>query len=462
MTAMMSLAQAAEAMAAAFLGDGTREFTGVSTDTRSVKKGDLFIALEGPNFDAHSLLAQAREKGAVAAVVHRCVDDELAQLMVSDTRLALGHLAAAWRQQYPGKLVAVTGSNGKTTVKEMLASIFAQSGEVLATVGNFNNDIGMPLTLLNLRPQHDYGVIEMGANHMGEIAYLTSLARPDVALVNNVAGAHIEGFGSLENIAKAKAEIWQGLVAGGVAVINVDDQFSPGWRKLLGDRETVSFGRHGDVCLVESQGFCWHDGRFVNTFTMDTVKGSLAINLPLAGEHNVNNAMAATAVALAAGVTLEAIKQGLEKMTPVKGRLQAKASLWGQLIIDDSYNANPDSTQAAISVLANMAGEQILVLGDMGELGPEAEQKHRQIGLIAKQKKISALFAVGSLSRQAAQGYGDGALWFETREELTLALTMYLSKKNQAVTVLVKGSRGSAMDKVVDELVVPVVIAEGT
>jgi len=461
MSAMMSLAQAAKAMSASFSGDGALMMSGVSTDTRSLKQGDLFIALEGPNFDAHTLLAQAREKGAVAAVVHRDIDDELLQLNVADTRLALGQLAAAWRQQFQGQLVAVTGSNGKTTVKEMLASIFAQSGQVLATSGNFNNDIGMPLTLLNLRPQHDYAVIEMGANHMGEIAYLTALAQPQVALVNNVGGAHIEGFGSLENIAKAKAEIWQGLVDGGVAVINIDDQFAPQWLAGLNHRPRLTFGNNGDVSLQANQGFCWRNERFANRFTLQTPEGMLDIDLPLAGEHNVKNAMAAAAVALAVGVGLNTIKHGLEIMLPVKGRLQAKSSRWGQLVLDDSYNANPASVKAAIHVLAAMAGEKILVLGDMGELGPEAAAMHHQVGCIATQEKIDRLFAVGELSRQCAAGFGEGAQWFATREALIQALNAYLSETSQAVTVLVKGSRGSAMDKVVDELVVPVAVKEG-
>jgi len=460
MSAMMTLQQAAKALDAVINSAGDVTFSGVSTDTRTLQSGDLFVALQGPNFDANTLLAQARDKGAVAAVVGRAVDDALPQLQVADTRLALGQLAADWRRQFQGKVVAVTGSNGKTTVKEMLAAILAQRGEVLATAGNLNNDIGMPLTLLRLRKEHRYAVIEMGANHVGEIAYLTSLARPDVAVVNNVAGAHTEGFGSLENIAKAKAEIWQGLADDGVAVVNVDDGFASDWLTLLADRLKLTFGTGADVSLLSQDGFVWNGERFANAFSLNTPVGQLDVQLPLAGQHNVANAMAATAAAIALDVPLTAIKAGLEQMVPVKGRLQPKTSAYGQLLLDDSYNANPTSVRAAIEVLATLAGETILVLGDMAELGAEAEALHRELGGFAKAQKIDALYGVGQMSRHTVDGFGQGAHWFETQAQLNGALSQYLADGHQA-TLLVKGSRSAAMDKVVDALQSTVTVGEG-
>ncbi len=454
---MMTLAQAATALACeAPAGDAG--FSGVSTDTRTLRSGDLFIALDGPNFDAHSLLAGARQKGAVAAVVSRPVDDALPQLQVADTRLALGQLAAAWRAGFKGCLVAITGSNGKTTVKEMVASILGCRGEVLATAGNFNNDIGMPLTLLRLRPQlHRYAVIEMGANHKGEIGYLSRLARPDVALITNAAAAHLAGFGSLDDVAQAKGEIWQGLARGGVAVVNADDHYARYWNTLVSDYKVIHFGAEADVALKSGAARPpeqrLSQGRFRNQFTLATPLGDVAISLQLAGQHNVWNAMAATAVAIAAGADLADVAQGLGRMRPVKGRLQPRISAWGQLLIDDSYNANPHSVAAAIDLLGQMAGESILALGDMAELGDEAAQQHHQVGELAARRGVDRVFACGPLCREAVAGFGRGGQWFETREELIKALASYLAERGEDLTVLVKGSRSAAMEQVVDSLV---------
>ncbi|HGX93634.1 MAG TPA: UDP-N-acetylmuramoyl-tripeptide--D-alanyl-D-alanine ligase [Candidatus Tenderia sp.] len=453
MSEMMSLAQAASVLGCD-VAAGEIGFSGVSTDTRTLRSGDLFIALDGPNFDAHTLLASARQKGAVAAVVNRPVDDPLVQLPVADTRLALGCLAAAWRERFNGRLVAITGSNGKTTVKEMVASILSCRGEVLATAGNFNNDIGMPLTLLRLRPaQHHYAVIEMGANHKGEIAYLSRLARPDVALVTNAAAAHLAGFGSLDDVARAKGEIWQGLKPGGVAVINADDRYADEWNALVAGDKVIHFGLEADVALKCDAGACVARGQFRNQFTLATPLGDVDISLQLTGQHNVTNAMAATAVAIAAGADLAEVAQGLARMRPVKGRLQPRISAWGQLLIDDSYNANPDSVGAAIDVLGQMAGEKILVLGDMAELGDGADEQHRQVGALAAQRGVNGLLATGPLCRQAVKGFGCHGQWFETKEELIKALASYLAKSSDTVTVLVKGSRSAAMEQVIDSLV---------
>ena len=450
---MMTLAQAAQALASK-TSSGEIGISGVSTDTRTLRSGDLFIALQGPNFDAHTMLAKAREKGAVAAVVSRSVDDELPQLLVNDTREALGKLASFWRAQFKGCLVAITGSNGKTTVKEMLASILSCKGEVLATAGNFNNDIGMPLTLLRLRPnQHQFAVIEMGANHSGEIAYLSKLAKPDVAIVNNAAAAHLAGFGSIEEVAQAKGEIWQGLGRSGIAVINADDAFADYWNGLVTDHKVIHFGAEADVALKSAKGAGVAQGKFSNQFTLATPKGDVDINLQLAGHHNIFNAMAATAVAIAAGADLGEVKEGLSRMRPVKGRLHSRISAWGQLLIDDSYNANPQSVGAAIEVLAQVQGERILVLGDMAELGEEAAHLHYQAGALAEKQGIDRLYATGSLSREAVNGFGDGGEWFETQEELIKTLANYLAEGSDAVTVLVKGSRSAAMERVIEALV---------
>ncbi len=449
---MMTLAQAA-AVLGCDVADKEGGFSGVSTDTRTLRSGDLFVALDGPNFDAHALLADARAKGAVAAVVNRRVDDALSQLLVADTRRALGQLAAAWRARFDGRLVAITGSNGKTTVKEMVASILGCRGEVLATAGNFNNDIGMPLTLLRLRPElHQYAVIEMGANHSGEIAYLSQLAQPDVALVNNAAAAHLAGFGSLDDVAQAKGEIWQGLGRDGIAVINADDHYVDYWRSLVVGHKVIHFGSEADVALKRQATAGVTRGQFRNQFTLTTPLGDVDVSLQLAGRHNVFNAMAATAVAIAAGADLANVAQGLGRMRPVAGRLQPRISAWGGLLIDDSYNANPESVGAAIDVLGQLAGKKVLVLGDMAELGDDAAQQHHRVGALAAHSGIDQLFATGPLCREVVQGFGGGQ-WFETRDELVSALTTYLVDSQGAVAVLVKGSRSAVMEQVVDALV---------
>ncbi len=421
----------------------------VSSDTRDLPPGCLFVALKGPRFDGHAFAAQALENGAAAVMVAADAGLDVAPaLLVEDTRLGLGRLAAWHRSRMPAKVAAITGSNGKTTVKEMLAAICAAAaGEnaVLATAGNLNNDIGMPLTLLRLTPEHRYAAIEMGMNHSGEIAYLTELARPDVALVNNALRAHLEGLGSVEAIARAKGEIYAGLKDDGIAIVNADDPHAEYWRGLAGGHKVLSFGR------AEGADVCIRGARDGNGVVLDTPLGRIETSLQVPGEHNLRNAAAATAAALALGIPPDAVARGLADYGGSKGRLQAHACILGATLIDDTYNANPDSVAAAIEVLAARPGQRILVLGDMGELGPDAAALHREVGERAAKAGIDRLLCLGDLSVNAARGFGQGlannaAMHFERIEELLAEIECAL---NVDVTVLVKGSRFMKMERVV-------------
>jgi len=440
----MRLHEAAEALGARWAGNDVM-LQGVSTDTRTLQAGQLFVALRGPHFDGHDYLAEAKAKGAAACMVEKPVANCPA-LIVSDTRLALGKLARAWRRRFAIPLIAVTGSNGKTTVKEMLASILVQQGNALATRGNLNNDIGLPLTLFRLDEQQASAVVEMGANHAGEIAYLTRLAEPDIAIITNAAPAHLEGFGSLEGVAKAKGEIFQGLGNHGTAIINADDRFAPLWRDLAKNNQQLTFGLHQPADISAH----WQAGDRGSQLRVTTPQGEMELHLALLGEHNVMNALAAIAAAQAAGMPLAVIKAGLERMQPVPGRLQLKPGRNGSRIIDDTYNANPASLAAAIQVLAGFAGQTILVLGDMGELGEDALSLHATAGRAAKAADIDALYSVGSMAQAAAQAFGEGAQSFTDQASAIAALQPKLTSH---VTVLLKGSRLSHMERVVDALV---------
>lgn len=441
---MMPLSEAAVATHGQVIGQDV-VFTSVGTDSRKLTAGQLFVALRGANFDGHDYAAQTLEQGAVAAMVS--TELELpAGLLVKDTRLALGDLAAHWRRKFDIPLAAITGSNGKTTVKEMLASILrAEAGGddlVLATEGNLNNDIGLPLTLLKLRSQHRYAVAEMGMNHMGEISYLTRIGRPTVALVNNATTAHVGELGSVEAIAQAKGEIFQGLVEDGVAVINVDDTFAPLWRMLSNPHRVMTFGLDmaADVSAdytIEAAG---------SRLRLKTPAGEIDVVLPTPGLHNVRNALAATTVALAMGASLQAIADGLAGFSGAKGRLQQKPGRNGALVIDDTYNANPASMKAAIDVLAAQAGTKLLVLGDMGELGDDAPKMHADIGAYAKQAGIAALYTLGELSQHMATAFGEGASRYDSPEALADVLGKAMDKNT---VVLVKGSRFMRMERVV-------------
>jgi UDP-N-acetylmuramoyl-tripeptide--D-alanyl-D-alanine ligase len=439
------LHEAARALNAQAVGPDV-EITSVSTDTRNLPAGCLFVALKGPRFDGHAFAAKALEAGAAAVMVEAGASLALpSALVVDDTRLALGRLAAWHRANLPARLVAITGSNGKTTVKEMVAAILAEEAgadAVLATSGNLNNDIGMPLTLLRLTPTHRYAVIEMGMNHPGELSYLTELARPDVALVNNALRAHLEGLGSVEAVARAKGEIYAGLKDDGIAIVNADDPHAPLWRAMASSNPTLSFGfaENADIRIqapVAGQ---------VQRLTLTTPQGAIETILRVPGRHNLRNAAAAAAAALALGASANSVAKGLAAYDGTKGRLQIHPCILGATLIDDTYNANPDSTLAAIQVLAERPGTRILVLGDMGELGTDAAALHREVGEKARAVGIERLLCLGEMSVYTAQGFGAGAMHFERVEELLAEIECALGAE---VTVLVKGSRFMKMERVV-------------
>ena len=425
-----------------------RSFDGVSTDTRTLREGDLFVALRGPNFDGHDYLEAARRLGAAGAMIERRADLDLATVEVSDTLRGLGELGRQWRLRCPARVIGITGSNGKTTLKEMTAAILARRGAVLATRGNLNNDIGVPLTLSRLRDE-PFAVIEMGANHMGEIAYLSDLVRPDIAVLNNAGRAHLEGFGSIEGVARAKAEIINGLDAGGVFVFNADDNFAGLWRELGRGFTQRTFGvmQPADVSSpAAAYEVVWEGSRFEARFLVQCEQGEIEMRLRLAGEHNRMNALAATAAGLAAGADLQDAAHALGELEPVAGRLCPVAGVNGSRLIDDSYNANPDSVIAALRVLAAAPGRQTLILGDLAELGGAARELHRQLGEHAAAFGIDRLLTVGRLSFNAGEAFRGEHRHYDDRRALVEALVDSLSAED---SVLVKGSRSAHMDEVV-------------
>lgn len=440
----MQLSEAARVLSARQIGADVG-FAGISTDSRTLTKGNLFVALTGPHFDGHDYVAQAAQHGAAAAAVTRELDAELPMIRVPDTRRALGQLAGHWRSQFAIPVVAVTGSNGKTTVKEMAAAILARRGPVLATHGNLNNDIGVPLTLAGLAPEHQAAVIEMGANHAGEIAYLAALAEPTVAVITNAAAAHLEGFGSLQGVAQAKGEIFSGLRQGGVAVVNADDAFADQWRKTAQPHRVIDFGLTASAQVRAAWQPEGVGARLDISFQGDTV----ALCLPLPGRHNVMNALAATAVAVALGMNLGEVAAVLASMAGVRGRLQVRERRDGLRVIDDTYNANPASLHAALEVVAAMPGECWLVLGDMAELGDEAESWHREAAQAARLAGVSRLYGLGELATLAAHAFGARGSAFATREQLE---TVLAEAAGPGVTLLVKGSRRMGMEHVVQAL----------
>jgi UDP-N-acetylmuramoyl-tripeptide--D-alanyl-D-alanine ligase len=442
---MMRLSEAATVLSGRLHGPDAL-FTSVNTDTRKLVAGTLFVALRGPHFDGHDFVKGAGEQGAAGALVARQVETALPQVQVSDTRLALGRLAAHWRSRFQIPLVAVTGSNGKTTVKNMIASILGQRGAGIATEGNLNNDIGMPLTLLRLRESDRYAVIEMGMNHRGEIDYLTRLARPTVAVVNNAAEAHLAGLGSVAAVARAKGEIFGGLTDEGVAVLNADDPHVGLWRVLSVPHRVLTFGLDHPADVTADYQL-EDDGCRVALRTPD---GRIDMRIPLLGKHNVMNALAASAASLAAGASLQDIQAGLEKLKRVSGRLEVKRGISGARVLDDTYNANPGSLAAGIEVLRSASGERVLVLGDMGELGEAAADLHKRVGELARQLGIHRLYAVGDLSRHTVQGFGQGARHFASQQEMIEALH---DSMHGDMTLLVKGSRSSHMENVVAGIV---------
>jgi UDP-N-acetylmuramoyl-tripeptide--D-alanyl-D-alanine ligase len=446
---MFTLEQAANWVRARRLGADVG-IQSVGTDTRQLRPGQLYVALEGERFDGHAFLAEARERGAVAAMVSHENPCELPQLLVEDTRAGLGRLASAWRRQLPGRLVAITGSNGKTTCKEMMAAVLGRVGRVRSTRGNLNNDIGMPLSLLEARTE-DFLVLEMGANHPGEIAYLTNIAHPDLALITNVGRAHLEGFGTLEGVARAKGEIVQGLPRDGTFVVPADSRWIDLWRESAGERRVLTFGFTPDATVSADPAqvrMRWAGVEFETSARLQTPRGTLELKLALAGRHNLLNALAVVAAAYALDIGDDAIRAGLAQLRPVARRLQPRVCR-GLRLIDDSYNANPDSVQAAIEVLARFPGPRWLVLGDLAELGAEAASLHRLLGEAARAAGIEYLMGVGPLSLNAVQAFGAHGRHFAGRPELIAALHDELTVDD---LVLVKGSRSAAMDQVVDAL----------
>ncbi len=442
---MTTLSSAAESMHGRLLG-GDRIFDGVSTDTRTLRRGELFVALQGPNFDGGDYVSQASDKGAAAAVVGAKVDGDIAQITVADTKLALGQLGAAWRRDRSAVVVGITGSNGKTTLKELTAACLSQVAPTIATEGNLNNDIGMPLMLTRIDETHRYAVLEMGANHAGEIEYLTSLAEPDVVAITNAAAAHLEGFGSIDEVAKAKGEILCGKSRPGVAILNADDAYFELWSAMATDIDVVGFGidTQTDICA----GDIVADGGGSN-FCLHLFDSRVDVRLSLPGRHNVHNACAAAAIATALGVAPEQIQSGLESVQPVAGRLQPKRGLNGATLFDDSYNANPLSVAAAAEFLAALDGQSWLVLGDMGELGADAARLHREVGIVVKNAGVDRLFGTGELSRYVTEAFGDKASWFDSIDALIDALRVAVTSD---VNLLVKGSRFMRMERVVEAL----------
>ncbi len=420
--------------------------TGAVIDSRKVTPGDLFIAFKGEHVDGHTYLAKARENGAVAALVSEYQDDDLPQLKVDDVRLAFGQIAHAWLAECKAKIIAITGSNGKTSLKEMLKAVLSQVGTVSATQGNLNNDLGVPLTVCRVDKNDDFAVIEMGTNHPGEIAYLMSIVSPDVSVINNIASAHLEGLGSEEGIAREKGSIYQGLKANGTAVVNADMPYESIWQPLIAKRKTVRFAFDNDADIradyIQPEASSSH-------FLVNIDGVNHHITLPLPGLHNVANALAAISVCVALNIPVDAMVKGFNSVKAVPHRLQMRRGLAGSRLIDDTYNANPGSYVRALETLSGFDEPRWLVLGDFGELGEDCDAIHQNMGLQAKSAGVTSLFTVGEKSQLAAAEFGDNAIHFEDIQTLQQLLQNTLTAD---VTCLIKGSRFMQLDKLADEL----------
>lgn len=430
-----------------------RQVSAVSTDTRTIAEGDLYLALVGDNFNGHQFAKQAVEAGAIAVVASEPLDVDVPVIYVDDTKLALGGLGAAIKAEVGPKTIAITGSSGKTTVKEMTAAILSRRGNVLSTAGNFNNEIGVPLTLLRLTPEHDFAVVELGANHLGEIAYTTSLVKPDVATIVNAAAAHLEGFGSLFGVARAKSEIFKGLDATGTAIVNADSQFAEFWLGKLKHLHVERFAPDSGSADAEYRAEDVAIG--INgcaEFTLVCPKGQIGITLTIPGMHNVGNALVAAALAIRVGASLEDVKMGLLNMTQVKGRMQVNMLTEHVRLLDDSYNANVGSVKAAIDTLSSFAGKRILILGDMAELGGKARHYHEQVGEYATEKGIDSLYTLGVLSQSASTAFHGQGSHHSDMDALVAALESDLLHEQRDLTILVKGSRSARMERVVSAL----------
>ncbi len=443
----LSIQQAAALLHCAISSAETGVITGAAIDSRKVKKGDMFVAIKGEQVDGHDYLAQAREAGAVVALVEHEQADSLPQLVVDDVVDAFGILAAFWRQQSQCKVIAVTGSNGKTTVKEMLASILSQHHDTIATQGNLNNHLGVPLTLFRLQAETRYAVIEMGANHPGDIAYLVKMTQPDVAIINNVGPAHIEGFGSLEGVAKAKGEIFSHLAENGVGITNADMPYQSIWQTYLSDKRKITFGLqdNADITATDCQSHVT-----ANHFMVELDGVFHYVSLPLPGQHNIANALAAIAGCHALMLPAAEIVSGLAAMQSAPHRLQIRQGVHQSTLIDDSYNANPASYQQALATLNTFPGQHWLVLGDFGELGHSRTVIHKELGKQAKAAHVDRLFTIGIDSELAAHTFGQGATHYQ---EMTQLVEVLKAELTEEVTCLIKGSRFMHLDQLADQLV---------
>jgi UDP-N-acetylmuramoyl-tripeptide--D-alanyl-D-alanine ligase len=427
-------------------------FNSVSINTRDIGAGDIFVAIKGDQFDGHDFATDAQAQGAIALVVEKeIMNSGLPQWLVHDTTLALGHIAEAQRDNFCGKIVAITGSSGKTTVKGMLESIVrvAVGNDVFATKGNFNNHIGVPLSLLSIQPNHQYAVIEMGASAVGEIEYLTQMASPHVAMINNVMSSHVEGFGSIDNIAKGKGEIYNGLTETGIAIINIADKYAPQWVQQNAQCQTLSFSVEATVpANVTAHNIeLKHNG--CAKFDLQMLDKTTEINLSVLGMHNVSNALAASACACALEISIDNVRQGLATFSGVAGRLQCLEGVNASSVIDDSYNANPNSFRAAIDVLSDMSAKTVLIMGDMAELGSDSDSEHEKIGAYADEKKIGLLLTLGQQSKKASNAFAGSKQHFNSIEQL---ITVAAQQANENTVLLIKGSRSSRMDRVVQAL----------
>ncbi|KPH90342.1 UDP-N-acetylmuramoyl-tripeptide--D-alanyl-D-alanine ligase [Pseudoalteromonas undina] len=440
----------ANVLATDYQGDN-RQVININTDTRTLCDGEVFLALKGPNFDGHKFIEQAKQKGAIGVIVDHAVDTDIAQFVVADTRIALGTIGTAVMAQVTPKTIAITGSVGKTTVKEMCAAILSSKGDVLATKGNFNNDIGVPLTLLRLEPQHRYAVIELGANHIGEIAYTTAMTKPDVAVVCNVAAAHLEGFGSLQGVAQAKGEIYDGLKDDGIAIVNCDSEFSQYWLDKLAARKVKCFSS-SEKLDIWAEGISL-DAQARASFTLCTKQHRVPVTLALPGKHNISNALIAAALTSEFDVSLDEIASALATMGEVKGRVNLIEASDSLTIIDDTYNANVKSVKAAIDLLSDIQGHRILALGDMGELGEDARKYHQEVGEYALAQGIDELFTLGVLSKSASDVFELPNRHFSNREQMLQQIQNSISKVDKKITLVVKGSRSSRMELLVTDLV---------
>lgn len=442
-----SLAEIAEVLGVA-APDRDLEISAIVTDTRLMEPDSLFVALRGERFDAHDFIGQARAAGAMAALVERVVDDSLPQLVVPDTRLALGLLGRARRRAWGGALVAVTGNSGKTTVKEILAAMFCRAGPTLATRGNLNNDVGVPLTLLGLAPHHHWAVVELGANHLGEIAWTSMLCEPRVAVITNLTGAHVGEFGGMGRIAQAKAEILVGLPADGVTVLNRDDAYFSFWSSLAAPREVLDFGLEGNARVRAEALACDALGRYAFTLVVDG-KDLGRVQLGLLGRHNVANALAAAAAALAMGLDAELVIAGLASVLPMPGRLSVVEGINASHLLDDTYNANPGAVKAALDLLVTLPRPHWCLLGAMGELGDASDRLHADVGRHAWELGIDFLGTLGEPARPASQAFGQAGRHFDDREALTRHVLHHLPP---GASVLVKGSRSAGMETILSAL----------